>query len=398
LGDELLDGKDKIKIRFDYKQNFILVDVNFQFLPLTFILDTGAEHIILFKKEYSDIIGLKYEKRINLLGSDLEEEVYALITRNVPITLPNAKTVSRDVIVLEEDFLHLDKLTGESIDGIIGGRFLRGLILEIDYRKQLITLHNKEKFRKNLSDFFKGPIEITNHKPYINAKMEISNNETIKLKLLLDTGAALPFLLFLDTHPSLNLPEHVIKGNLGRGLGGDLKGFMSKVRNLEILGEFNFPELLASYQGLEDDEQSEDLTFTNRNGLIGNPILERFKIYIDYVSQSLYLKPLSNFNKKFKYDMSGLVLYAFGPRLDNYYVKDVLEGSPANEAGILPGDKLLKMGILPIKFYTLPTVYKKLQKREGKKINMVVERNGLKIKKSFVLRDFFKKNKIKFEK
>ena len=64
LGVELLDGKDNVEIDFDYKQGFIILNIKFNnTIPLKFILDTGAEHIILFKKEISDILGLPYEKK-----------------------------------------------------------------------------------------------------------------------------------------------------------------------------------------------------------------------------------------------------------------------------------------------------------------------------------------------
>ncbi len=44
LGLELLNGKPKVNIKFNYEQGFILLDVRFNnSLPLTFILDTGAD-------------------------------------------------------------------------------------------------------------------------------------------------------------------------------------------------------------------------------------------------------------------------------------------------------------------------------------------------------------------
>ncbi|NNE27532.1 MAG: hypothetical protein HKN09_11875 [Saprospiraceae bacterium] len=125
MGMELLDGKDKVEIDFDYIYGFIIVELKISgILPMKFILDTGAEHVILFKKEISDILGFEYEKRINLVGSDLEQEVFAYITRNVALKLEDTPLVTRDLIVLEEDFLELESMVGEPIDGILGTRFL----------------------------------------------------------------------------------------------------------------------------------------------------------------------------------------------------------------------------------------------------------------------------------
>lgn len=378
-----------MKVRFSYNQKFILVDFQFDILPLTFILDTGAEHLILFKKEYSDILGLEYDKRINLMGADLDSEVFALISREVPVRLRNSRSVSRDVIILEEDFLHLDKLTGESIDGIIGGRFLRGLVLEINFKKKRLVLHDKRYFKEPGSKYKAYDIEIENHKPYIQSEVTLENGETIPTKILIDTGAALPLLLFLQTHPSLVLPEKVIKGNLGKGLGGNLVGFLSLSKQFDMTTDFTFQNLLTSYQDFGDIDLRK--MKIERNGLIGNPLLERFHMYIDYVSQKLYLKPIKkNYNKSFKYDKSGLILYAFGSKLDNYYVKKVIEGSAAEKAGILEGDKLIRVGWLPAKAMSLLDIYKKFQKKAGTKVKLVIERKGKLIRTNIILEDLFK--------
>jgi len=390
LGSQLLNGADKLKIRFNYNQKFILVDVQFDILPLTFILDTGAEHVILFKKEYSDLLGFEYDKRIMLMGADLDQEVYALISRDVSMKLKGSKVVDRDVIILEEDFLHLDKLTGESIDGIIGGRFLRGSVVEIDYKKKKLVFHDKRSFENPGDKFFEYDIEIENHKPYLQSNLTLDDGEEIDAKILIDTGAALPLLLFLQTHPSLILPENVVQGNLGRGLGGNLVGFLSLLRKLELTDDFKFENLLTSYQDFIAYENPE--IYVGRNGLIGNPLLERFHVYIDYVSQKLYLKPYKKkkYNKSFEYDKSGLVLYAFGPKLDNFYVKKVIPDSPGAEADIQEGDKLVRIGWQSTKSYTLERIYKKFQKKAGTKIKLTLEREGQFIQRNIILKDFFK--------
>ncbi len=65
--------------------------------PLNFIFDTGAEHTLLLKKEYSDILQSKYDRRIKLIGADQSEEMYALITRGVPMGLSNTVSYKQDI-------------------------------------------------------------------------------------------------------------------------------------------------------------------------------------------------------------------------------------------------------------------------------------------------------------
>ena len=330
------------------------------------------------------------KKKISLLGSDLNKEVYAYICRNVPIALEKTPSVVRDIIVLEEDFLHLEELTGENIQGIIGSRMFRGLVLQLDYKGKKLTLSNASDYPGPSEKGFKEiDITIEKHKPYIYSSIIHESGDTIALKLLVDTGAALPFLIFLDTHPSLSIPDHYVKGNLGKGLGGDIEGYLSKVRLLKFTPYFEFRNVITSFQHL--DPNLDQQIFLSRNGLIGNPILSRFDIIMNMLSSKMYLRAHKNYNKEFKYDKSGMVIYAFGPDLDNYYVKDVIVSSPAWNAGIRKGDMIKKIGIWPAGFYSLGHILRKMKGRDGKKIRMTLERNGVKYKTSFVLLDFLAK-------
>ena len=108
------------------------------------------------------------------------------------------------------------------------------------------------------------------------------------MNLLIDTGAALPFLIFTNSHPSLQIPENFIKGNLGKGLGGELEGYLSKLPHLQITEQHGFNNIITSFQDLPPGVTQD--VYNSRNGLIGNPILERFNVIIDFVGSTIYLK------------------------------------------------------------------------------------------------------------
>lgn len=384
LGLELLQDKESITIPFEYKQEFIILNIKISGVPLKFLFDTGAEHVILFKKEISDILGFSYDKPIELTGADLQRVITAYISRGIPLSLQNTVTVDRDIIVLEEDFMHMDQITGESIDGILGARFFRGLIIEIDYKRKEIILRKSLPKKVKKSKYIQLDSKFINHKPYVNCFVE-NGGDTINTKILLDTGAAIPFLLFLNEESKVSLPENYMVGNLGKGLGGDIVGYMGKTNNFYLDKKFVFNDLITSFQYYERDTIIDRIV--GRDGLIGNPLLERFNIVIDYVRGSVYFKPHKSYNKEIEYDISGLVLYAFGQNLKGYFIKEVLPGSPADKAGIQSGDIIKKIGLISVSFYDLGQIYKRLIKRKGKKVNLVIERQGQKIKKTLILTD-----------
>ena len=395
IGLDLLSGKSEIEVPFTLKQGFIVVNIKLDNkIPLDFILDTGAEHSVLFHRAYTDLLGMPYSKRIQIRGSDLDLPQYALISRNAIINLASKAVVKRDLLVLEENIQLFQESLGFPIDGIIGGSFYRGLVINIDYKRKKLRFYNPDKFKMKRSGFTEIDIEILRNKPYITTKTSINQNSISYTKLLIDTGAGIPLLLHANTDSTLVLPNIVINGTIGQGLGGNLEGFIGKVHKFEM-DIFEFPEILALFQDFDDQIEHNRPSKIFRNGIIGNLLLSRFEIFIDYLREKLYLKPIGKFNKDFDYDKSGLVIFALGKNLNQFYVKEVLPGTPAEEAGIMSGDLIKKIGIFGSNFWSLERITEKLRGKDGKKIKMVIERGGYKIKKTFRLRDLFKNNSPK---
>jgi hypothetical protein len=392
-GLDLLGDNEKITIPFSHDQGFMIVKIRLQkTFPMRFIFDTGAEHTIIFNKMYSDMLRLPYDRKIPILGADLSQEMYANIVRNIYLDLQGAKSVKRDILVLEKNYLRLFETAGIHVDGIIGGEFFRGLVVEIDYKKKNITLHHPHSWdESNYKKYTPFDIKVINYKPYVTVK-SIHSQDTTDLDLLVDTGASLTFLLHANSDNSLALPDYVIPGNLGSGLGGDVMGFMGLVEKIKM-GKFEFNNVFTSFQDIDPGMIRENEFF--RNGLIGNVLLSRFKVVINYIDNKMYLKAEGKYNKKFKYDMSGLTFYAYGPNLNNFYVKSVIIKSPAYEAGVRAGDKIVSICKRPNKKWTLEQITALLKKKDNMKVKMVVERDGVLIPIEFRLRDLLDQKKKK---
>jgi hypothetical protein len=388
--EEFLGGKDVRVVNFEFIQGFILVDIKFKnLIPMKFIFDTGSTHTILFDKTIADIFGLDYDKKIEIYGADLDREIFAYIARNIELTLDDNIFVSRDILVLEEDYLLLEEMTGIQIDGIIGGSFFNPLVVEILYKKHKIKFYNPNTFKLNKS-YDKGfDVEIKADKPYIKTLYTANATEQAKpLKLLIDSGAALTFLLHTNSDSTLHNNNTITRGVLGKGLGGELTGYIGKTYQIRF-SQYHFDNLLTSYQDLSTVILNDEMLF--RNGIIGNDILSRFDIILDYMRKKIYLKPHKNYNKAFKHDKSGLIIFSYGKDLNQYYVKDVIPLSPAYLAGIKKGDVIKKINFWSYKYWSFGAINKLFQKKEGKKIKLVVERKGIKKKIFFRLRDYIKK-------
>lgn len=110
---DLLRGERKVYVPFRYVNHFIIVDVMiYGSIPLQLIFDTGAEHVIIFKREYTDLLQVPYDKRIPIMGSDLSRQIYALITRNALFQVSSLPAIPYDLLILEEDYFNLEELIG----------------------------------------------------------------------------------------------------------------------------------------------------------------------------------------------------------------------------------------------------------------------------------------------
>lgn len=379
-----LDGKRKVTIPFKYVHNFIILQVKlYGAIPVNLIYDTGAEHVILFKREYTDALRVPYDKRIPIMGADLSRKIFALITRNAMLELEGLLPKPYDLLVLEEDYFNLDELVGIPIDGLIGGGFFKNLIVNIDYRNNRMTLYDPSDFQIP-NGYVMLPIRIKTNKPYIDAETSLQDGTVVQVDLLIDTGAGVPLLLHTNSMAALKLPEHYIRGKLGMGLGGYLEGFIGRINKLQI-GQLEFPGVLTSFQEISSDWLDDQDRF--RNGILGNQLLNRFNLFFDYIHGQVYLKAYHRKQKPFNMDRSGMIIFAFGEEFNQFVIRDVIQSSPAEDADIRPEDVLVKIHGFPTHFYSLEEINAMLQKKPGKKVKLVIKREGHKIRKEIRLRD-----------
>jgi len=385
VGLEMKSGVDQIEIPFEYKNNFILIDIIFNnTLPLKFIFDTGAEYTIINKREITDLLGVSYEKEFRLLGSDMTTELIAYLCRGVNIDLNELHGSKQDILVLAEDYFRIEEFTGIDVHGILGANFFKRYIIKIDYRKRVIQFIKPEIFNSPNKDYHEVPARFTKNKPYVLCQTQIIADTILPLSMLIDSGASLALLIHTNSNRQINLPKTTIEGQLGMGLGGFLTGFLGRTHLLELNNKLAFQNVITSFQKIT--ELNDTTHMNGRNGVIGNLLLSRFTVMIDYPREKVYLKPRKKYNRGFKYDKSGLGIIASGSDFNEFIVTNVVKGSPADLAGVQKGDQILRLNLLSSSFYSLSHLTSILQGRDGKKIRMKIRRNGVKKKVIFRLK------------
>jgi hypothetical protein len=386
LGFALQEGRTKVRIPIEVNNNLIIIPVviNGQ-LPLKFILDTGVRTAILTEKVFSDILNLTYSRKYTVAGPGGQKFVNAYVTNNVSLDLPpGVHGEGHALLVLEEDYLELRNYLGADVQGILGYELFSRFIVTIDYEKKELVLTRPEKFKRKKS-MQQLKISVEDTKPYIVTRVDTNDSTSVKVKLLIDSGASHGLILEPDSNDTLRVPPLYVNSIIGRGLGGVITGKIGRISAVD-LGKYDVKNVIANFP---DPNSYMDTLKTSRsikrNGAIGGEILSRFDVTFDFPSEYIYLRKNSQFKKKFFYNMSGLTLKAKGSRLQHFEITDVREKSPAEEAGILPGDLVITINGLLTSALDLNQLNAFFNLRPGKKIVLELDRDGARMKKEFKL-------------
>lgn len=382
---DILGKRNKVHLDFESHGHLILVSLKIKNrIPLNFIFDTGSAHTILFNKEVTDYLGIPYSDTVQIAGADQSRILRTYVARNVPLQFGEGIRATRDILVLEEDYFQLRRLLGVEVHGILGMDLIKTLAIEINYKHHRISIFRPTHLPKITNSYSDYKLYFRQGKPYIKIPLYLnkSKRNPILAKLLIDTGAGISMMLLNNSHPDIALPSKHIPGFIGSSLGGPVKGYLSRIREVS-LGEIKYVQPPVYFQTLDSIRPN----ISKANGLIGNRFLENYSIILDESHQRLYLHPYSKKQPKYKLDRSGIQLYSMGPKLNKFIVASVVPGSPADLAGILPGDQIIKVGWHPVGWYGLDGLYELFSKKSGKKIKLKLLRNHQNIKVDFRLRD-----------
>lgn len=387
LGFHFRGSEEKVSIPFELHNNLIVIPVllNNQ-LPLKFVLDSGVKSAILVDKSLTDFLNLNYVKKFTLSGVGGKKVIDAYVTNNVSLNLPGIYGNGHAMLVLENDLLELKNYLGTDVHGIIGYDLFSRFVVEINYSRKILTLRSQNSFKpKRRYDVL--PMTIKDTKPYISARLIQDDGSEVDVQLMVDSGSSQSLFIEQDTGTSkIKMPDSTIYSNIGRGLGGPIKGHVGRLPTFKI-GSYQLNDVIANYPDLETYIDKEKHQLHNRNGTIGGEILSRFNVIFDFPGGNFYIKRSSGFKSPFTYNLSGLTVKATGPRFKIFVVTEIRENSVGKAAGVKEGDIILSVNGNLSSNLELSDVIGYLNSRPNKKVNLVLKRNDEELKVSFRLKD-----------
>ncbi len=291
---------------------------------LNFVLDTGSGGISLDSTtvEEKGFTVTKSDRTIRgIAGMKTVSFTYGHTLR-----LPGLKADSLSFHI--NDYELLTSVYGMKIDGIIGYSFMRRYIIRIDYDNQMLEIYTPGIFKYSRGGYLLKPNFSTLPLPILT----VEDGKEIVSRFIFDTGAGLCFLLSKDfIEDSSILKKHKkIYPTQAEGLGGKKLMDVTVLKSV-MIGPYKFRRVPAYI--FSDDYNV--TSYPQMGGLIGNDLLRRFNVILNYPEQSIYLKPNTHYSENFDYSYTGLGIYLIGTEIT---VVDIIKGSPGDIAGFKKGD------------------------------------------------------------
>lgn len=386
LGFSIADGKKKVDIPIEIHNNLVVVPVVLNdALPLKFIVDTGVRTAILTQKTFSDILNLAYSRKYSISGPGGEKLVDAYVTNNVSLELPGVHGRGHAMLVLEEDYLELRNYLGTDVHGILGYELFSRFIVKIDYERKIMTLYTPERFRPGRK-YQILPMTIEDTKPYIVTPITLADGTVIQAKLLMDSGASHGLMLDPVSDPRIKVPDKVVSSVIGRGLGGEIIGRVGRIRALQV-GRYRLEHAIANFPDPNSYTDTLKASTVFRNGAIGGEIMSRFTTVFNFPEEKIYLRKNHQFNRRFHYNLSGLIVKAKGARLSTFEITEVRKQSAGDKGGLRNGDIIVSINGLTTQYLDLNLINAYLNSKPGKKLRLEITRQGEPLKKEIILED-----------
>ena len=339
---------------------------------LSFVLDTGSSGISL-DSSTAEYLGLKpvpSDKTIRGIAGI--RKVSFLYNRK--LHLPGLTIDSLNFHI--NDYTILTTVYGERIDGIIGYSVFSRYILKVDYDSMQITFCTRGTIRYPRGGYLLKPTI----SQLVTQPVRVRDDKTISSRFLYDMGAGLCMLLSKDFVEDSNFIDKKRKRWVkeGEGLGGKIDMELTVIKEVK-LGPYRFKNVPVF---IFNDEVN-ITSYPQLGGLIGNDILRRFNVILNYPKGDIYITPNKHFIESFDYSYSGMELYLVDGKI---VAGDVASGSPAEAAGVKEGDEVLAVNK---SFNQNLNQYKIELQNPNERVKLVIRRKGVLMEIEFRVKSIF---------
>jgi predicted aspartyl protease len=330
--------------------------------PLDFLVDTGSIFDLVDTERAAEL-GIQSAGRYDASGAG-EATMNLETAEGVCLAVGELELPPQAVRVAPINRA-IGRLEGRRLDGLLGYDFFSRFPVELDYESGTLAVGGGARGSA-------VPLELVRRHPFLDAAFMVGGRR-FEETFLVDTGFRSGLVLaapFVRNAGLVQLAGRTIEATTGAGIGGPTVERVGRVARFE-LGPFVLEDVIVNLS----EARAGTLAEHGFGGIVGSEILRRFTATFDYPGAQLFLEPNAAFDEPFDFDLSGLYLMG-GDEID---VFRVVEGSPAAEAGIRDGDRV-------VTDRPLDELRKSLRTEPGVEQTLELERNGRRFTAAFRLR------------
>jgi predicted aspartyl protease len=324
----------------------ILLPVTYREKEYLFLLDTGSSHTAFdtsFKQELGEV---KTVKKGLTSGSPILAEFF-----NAPEAFLGPLNLKESGEIACLDLHIFNSVLGKKVSGIIGMKFLRKYVVQIDFDKGTLSfLQPREEQHTNWG--IELAMEYDSHGwPQITGFVL----DDIEVDFVIDTGAnstgGLDSEIFKNTLSEKELKTSEI---LFATASGVIRKREMRIKSLSV-GSLNYADLIFGEANMSH---------------LGLSFLSRHIVTFDFPNSRMYLTKSKGFKKVDETDMSGLHLLRISKQTVVYSVD---EDSPAQKAGIRANDIILNVGDKDANTYDILELRRFLMTGDKRNISMTIK-------------------------
>lgn len=340
---------------------------------LNFVLDTGSGGISLDSATVAHLKLPIVKSNRTIRGIAGIRQVDFVLDQQLKLPGLTVSNLSFHI----NDYELLTSVYGMKIDGIIGYSFLSRYVVKLDYDDYWMEVWSIGQVKYPRGGYLLKP-QISSI-PIQDAMLK--DNTTVSANFYFDTGAGLCFLLSEDfvQDSSLYGKKAIYVQTQAEGLGGKKQMRLTTTKEIRV-GPYKFNKV-PTY--IFDDDYNVT-SYPILGGLLGNEILRRFNVILNYNEKEIHIKPNTRFFEPFDYSYTGLGIYLIDSTIQ---VVDVLPNSPGENAGFKSGDLIIAV---KNNFTGNILEYKNLLQVPGAIVDILITRNSepmiLKLKVRNILR------------
>ena len=360
-------------IPFEYIYGHIFINVVINCRERKWVLDSGAG-ISVIDSAFADELGLSVEG--DLPGSGIGNTVNFAFTEVPEMSVKGVEFDNQTVAVL--DLASIIHRAGMEASGILGYDFISRFVVRIDYANRTLSLYDPETFEYEGEG---ATVDAPLRGNILTLPVKIDGRYDARWQIDLGAGGSSIHHPFAVKYGLLDRPG---VERVAYGAGGEMHSLVARFDSVQLAG-FTLP---TPNLGMPLEDPVGAFGSEEIDGNLGNDILRRFILYLDYPKQQAIFEKGADFDKKFPIEKTGVQIMIDDQ--DRYEVVIVSKDSPGDKAGFKKGDIVLAVNDIDVEYIKdLSSLVRIRSAGAGTKLKFRVLRDGEEKNLTVKLKDLF---------